>query len=216
MRRYLEPYNIAAPVDYLIPILQHGCGIDIARDVNTAVAAQQFSNDIIAPMASEGKTSNMEWIQAARDIFTEVVKVFQKQTPEEWRFIDVLEACIDESNLRRVLSLSRTGRSRLNGVLGNSKQARVFCSTCKQRRESSGPLASAMLHTRNISLREWAFGPESVAVLQHHEEYSDALRGFERWIFGRAVKLAIAAGTPRTRRPRSSWTRFATDRLRII
>jgi hypothetical protein len=54
-------------------------------------------------------------------------------------------------------------------------------------------LASAMVHCRTVSLKEWADGPESVLVLQHHEGYEAALAGFERYIFGRAVSLALAS-----------------------
>jgi hypothetical protein len=190
MRRHLEPYRNDLRIDYVNPFYEHGVGIDFA-DVETTAAADQLAEDMVSPRADAGKSANMEWVEAARGIFAEVVKIFQKRAPGRWKFSDLVEAMSTRENLKRVLSLSSAGRSKLRGILGTDKQAMGVLFNLQGSLRSMRTLAAAMNHSTNISLREWAQGPPSVLVLQHHHKYEKALAGFERWVFGRMVDLAI-------------------------
>lgn len=59
------------------------------------------------------------------------------------------------------------------------------------------PLAQALSHTRNISLRDWANNkPEAVLVLVHREEFAKALRPFQRWVFAQVVRHVFREGSP--------------------
>ena len=209
MRQYLEPYKNSLKIDYLNPIFEHGVGVDFARDVETPAAAIQFARDMIGPRAEAGKSANMEWVEAARGVFAEVVKIFQRRAPGEWRLIDVIEATSTEKNLKRVLSQSPVGESLLEGTLGTDKQASGVLFNLQGSVGSMRTLAAAMTRSTNISLREWASGPESVLVLQHHHDYAQALEGFERWVFGRAVSHAIGGA-----RSAKKTTLFYLDEVR--
>ncbi len=191
MRRYLEPYKNDLRIDYVNPIYEHGVGIDFAREVDTPAAADQFAEDMVSPRADAGKSANMEWVEAARRVVAELVKIFQRQAPGRWKFSDLIEAASTKKKLERVLSQSSVGEDILDGILGTGKQAMGVLFNLQGSLGSMRTLAAAMNHSTNISLREWAHGPESVLVLQHHHRYEKALAGFERWVFGRVVDLAI-------------------------
>ena len=63
----------------------------------------------------------MDFIRAARSLFSQVIQGFQKEAGTNWRFIDVLEACIDERSLKQALALTRLGRAKTEGILGGGE-----------------------------------------------------------------------------------------------
>src|SRR5262249_22092723 len=145
-RQYLGTLDITCPVYYVNPIDKlEGVGIDLAGEITGPLEADAFAAEIISQY--EGKIDGEDgstFVKATRAILSEVIEAFNQVAPGNWCFMDVLEACQDERNLTRVLSLTRSGQAQIIGTLGANKQAKGVMITLEANCRTLKPLAAAM------------------------------------------------------------------------
>jgi hypothetical protein len=187
----IEGLSLDCPVHYVWATDTRGVAVDPiteVTEVTDAIEACHFAHDII-----ESKDLFEDWAAGARSILAEVVVGFQKMASRGRRqFIDLMEACKNEQNLRAALKSSRRGRDLIEDVLCEAKQTKAIMMTLHASLDRLWPLASAMVPDLTISLTDWVSGTEAVLFLLH-DDFGD---GFERWAFGRLMRLVISRPEP--------------------
>lgn len=193
-RWYVDPLDLDCPVYYVNPIDERGVGIDLAAELTGPLEADAFAADVIMPIpGKDGGESNATFQLAAQAVFAEVIKVFQEMAPGNWQLIDVLEACRSEKMLRRILPVTADGEAFVEDLFGANRQAKGIMLTLRATINRLFPLAAAMAHSENISLREWVQGPEeAVLILQNVPKYEANLAPLFRWVFKHTLSLVMS------------------------
>jgi hypothetical protein len=208
-RQHLETLELRCRVDYLNPLDARGVGIDVAREVTGTLEANGFAAQVIEPIKGRvGGEDGSVFLLSAQNLFAEAIKAFQQEARDDWRLIDVLEACQDERTLRQVLGMTRRGRAKVRDYLGAVRQAKGIMMTLTSSCEALEPVAAAMTHSRNITLTDWATQPGRVLVLHNVYKYRTNLYPLFRWAFRRAFELLVSSP------PQSSQTTFVVDEAR--
>jgi hypothetical protein len=198
-RCYLDPLELDCPIHYINPIDVRECGIDLAAELTGPLEADGFAAEVIMPWkgtvnGEDGST----FLLASQAVFAEVIKVFQETAGQDWRFIDVLQACRSERNLRDVLPWTIDGEAIVEDLFGAQKQAKGIMFTLRANFFRLLPLAAAMTHCEeNISLRSWVEEEESVLVLHNVDFYEANLAQFFRWVFKHTLRLVMSRSKDR-------------------
>jgi hypothetical protein len=188
--QFLESLELPVRPNYLNPADVRGVGVNIAAEVTGRLEAIQFAAEIYQPDA-DPQGHNYDWVMATRSTLAEVIQVAQKNAPLRWRFIDILFACLTKENLQPVLEQSVLGKAFLQGLFGGDDQAASVFFGLQNLAQSLWPIASAMVHTRNIRLRDWISGKEPILVLPNVNAYRHALAPFHRWVMSRVLDLVL-------------------------
>ena len=217
--QYLDCLQLPGPVYYLNPTDRRGVGINFAAELTSPLDADQFAAEVVSPEA-DPKGHNFGFTRAARTVFSEIIQYFQKTTPRRWRLIDVLHACLTMDNLQAVLSKTYLGQAFLKGLLNGDEQAASIFFDLNNTAKVMWPLASAMVHTKNISIKEVWIDNESVLVLPNVNEYRHALAPFQRWVFSRVIDLVLGQSRTETERftfflDEVRWSPFGDHLLRL-
>jgi hypothetical protein len=192
-RQYLGTLQLKCPVWYLNPLDEDGYGIDLCRQITSRLDADAFAEDILSPF--QGKVEGEDgstFLLATRAVLAEVIKVNQQEAPENWSFADVLNGCRSEKKLWYTLQLTSDGQDILDDVFGANRQAKGVMMTLRANLNTLMPLAAAMQHTINITLKDWVSGREGVLVLMNNKDYKTTLYPFFRWVFKRCVSHVIS------------------------
>lgn len=196
-RQYLQPLGLPCPVSYVNPFDQRGVGIAVSRELDTDFAARDFANEIVHPEANPDDPTYV-FTENARSIFYHLIRTFQQFAPGQWDLTDVVGACETRKNLFKVLDRTPSGKAKRETVFADERQGAGVLFILEAMTYDLRPLAAAMAHSENITLKEWAAAGESVVVLQYHDRARQVLRPFYRWVFSRAVGHVLAAkGDPK-------------------
>lgn len=184
---------------------------DLAADVTGPDTAIQLAA-ILVP--EEEGSNNRYFSDAARDLLTGVINLFQETAPGKWEFRDLVVATRNPLLLQHVLAQSEEGRDLAALHLEAGNTSRSVVSTLRSKLAPFQVIAAlwrhAALQGRRISLR--AFLQENrVLVLGNNQAALTPIQAINRVLFQRLTELVLDQPESETRR---TW--FFLDEVRKL
>src|SRR5262249_34032143 len=124
-REYLDSLKLDCQVHYVCPLDPQAVGIELGADVTDSEAKSlvdaYFGREphLLTELVEPGEFRLKPSLTRAGEEFNRAVARLQAQGP--WQFLDLLEACQDDWNLRLTLKLSVDGRRSLQGAKARGK-----------------------------------------------------------------------------------------------
>lgn len=188
----------------LQPFDQRSTAWDIAADVTTPAAAKEMATILIPPNEKE---TQPYFSDAARDLLTAVMTVFQEVAPGNWTLNDVMEAMSRQDRLEAVLSLTADGRDRIDQHLRKveSTGGNIF-STIRTKIANYEIVARLWARAESsISIDAWFHGT-GVLLLGCDESHRTVLDAMNRVLFKFASERILSR--PEEYPPDETWIFF--------